>query len=116
MANLQKILDFYGFETAVGRFHCLSSKRRKTDQHADQRWQRNTYEREEIPVVAFGSGMFGKDSVKFKGNRTEVTGILYRALKIRERQGNIIVIIVDQFRTSEVKALFSNFAYPNNWL
>jgi hypothetical protein len=39
------------------------------------------YAREKIPIVAFGSGIFGKDSMKFKVHRARVTGVLYRALK-----------------------------------
>ncbi|PHZ17735.1 uncharacterized protein RHIMIDRAFT_243761 [Rhizopus microsporus ATCC 52813] len=125
MANIQKILDFYGYETAEGRFHCYQGVRRareemvnilinggkkynkdrrkntrknrrrgkkkkekrgkdekKKDEECSERpekqwWpQRNSYDREKKPVVAFGSGMFGKDSIKFKGHRTGITGVL----------------------------------------
>lgn len=151
MANIQKILDFYGYETAEGRFRCYQevqgvreemvnilinggkkynkdrrkntrkNRRRKKkkkekrgkeekkkdeerSERSEKQWrpQRNTYDKEKIPVVAFGSGMLGKDSVKFKGHRTGITGVLYRALKRRERQGDVIVVTVDEFRTSKV--------------
>lgn len=54
-------------------------------------------------MVAFGSRMFGKDSLKFRGHRTGVVGVLYRALKRRKRQENVIVVTVDELRISRVK-------------
>ena len=61
------------------------------------------YAREKIPVVTFGSGIFWKKSMKFKGHRIRVTDVLYRALKRKEAQGDIIVVTVDEFRTSRVQ-------------
>ncbi|KAL4215160.1 hypothetical protein AB4K20DRAFT_1941871 [Rhizopus microsporus] len=104
MANIQKILDFYGYETAEGRCRCYQEVQRAREEMAnilinggkkynkdrrknyknhrrkkkekkkkgeesserpEKQWrpQRNIYDREKIPVVAFGSEMFRKDSV-----------------------------------------------------
>jgi len=46
--------------------------------------------------------MFGKDHVKLKGNRCGVTGVLWRALKKRERAGGLIAIIMDENKTSKI--------------
>lgn len=53
-------------------------------------------------MVAFDSRMFRKDNIKFKGHRTGVAGVLYKALKRRKRQENVIVT-VDELRRSRVK-------------
>lgn len=45
-----------------------------------RRQRRNIYEREKIP----DSGIFGKDSIKFRGHRMGLRCALYRALKRRE--------------------------------
>ena len=47
--------------------------------------------------------MFGKDSIKFKRHRAGVAGVLYKALKIRKRQENAIVVTVEELRISIVK-------------
>lgn len=44
--------------------------------------------------------------MKFKGHRRGVTRALYRALKRKERQGDVVVVIVDEFRTSRVKQYY----------
>lgn len=46
--------------------------------------------------------MFGKDSVKFKGHKTGVAGVLWRAIKKREKKGDLIVIELDEFKTSRI--------------
>ncbi|KAG1170488.1 hypothetical protein G6F70_000738 [Rhizopus microsporus] len=127
MANIQKILDFYGYETAEGRCRCYQEVQRAREEMAnilinggkkynkdrrknyknhrrkkkekkkkgeesserpEKQWrpQRNIYDREKIPVVAFGSEMFRKDSV----NSVDTT------------QGDVLVVTVDEFRTSRV--------------
>lgn len=58
--------------------------------------------REKVPLVVFGSGMVGKDQVKLKGLRVGVTGKLYEALKKRERRGDLIVVGIDEYLTSQV--------------
>ncbi|CEP17611.1 hypothetical protein [Parasitella parasitica] len=55
-----------------------------------------------VPLIVFGSGMFGKDSVKLKGNKTGVTDILWRAIKKREKEGDLLAITIDEFKTSRI--------------
>ncbi|KAI8063364.1 uncharacterized protein B0P05DRAFT_555621 [Gilbertella persicaria] len=40
--------------------------------------------KQKVPLIVFGSGMFGKDHVEMKTVRTGVTSLLYRTLKRRE--------------------------------
>lgn len=49
----------------------------------------------------------GRESVKFKEYRTGVIGALYKALKRRERQGDVIIVTVGEFRASRVKKRYS---------
>lgn len=55
-----------------------------------------------VPLIVFGDGMFGKDNVKLKGNRCGVTGILWKALKRREKSGNLVAVTVDEYLTSQI--------------
>jgi ribosomal protein L37AE/L43A len=59
----------------------------------------------------FGAGMFSKDQVKFKGLQTGVTGLLWRALKKREKDtSSFIILTVDECRTSKVCSSCKNSA------
>ena len=55
-----------------------------------------------VPLFVVGNGMFNKDSVKLKGLRTGVTGILWRAIKRREKEGDLIALEIDEFKTSKI--------------
>lgn len=46
--------------------------------------------------------MFGKDLVKLKGNRCGVTGIIWHALKEREKGEDFLVATIDEFMTSRI--------------
>ncbi|KAI9483651.1 MAG: hypothetical protein EXX96DRAFT_559036, partial [Benjaminiella poitrasii] len=46
--------------------------------------------------------MFEKDLVRLKGLRCEVTGMFYQALKKRERAGDLVVVTIDEYLTSQV--------------
>ena len=46
--------------------------------------------------------MFGKDLVKLKGNKCGVTGVLWRALKKREKEGDLLAVTIDEFMTSRI--------------
>ncbi|KAI9477822.1 MAG: hypothetical protein EXX96DRAFT_568343, partial [Benjaminiella poitrasii] len=46
--------------------------------------------------------MFGKDLVRLKGLRCRVTGMFYQALKKRERAGDLVVVTIDEYLTSQV--------------
>jgi hypothetical protein len=47
--------------------------------------------------------MKGKDSVKIKGHKVGLTGVLYKALKRKEKEGGLLVSYVDEFKTSKAK-------------
>jgi hypothetical protein len=61
-----------------------------------------------IPVVAFGAGMLGKDSVKMKGYRVGLTNTLYEALQRKQKGGEAIVVYIDEYLTSKVNRLLHN--------
>ena len=48
--------------------------------------------------------MFGKDSVSMRGHRVGVTGILWRQLKRREKMGQLVTVVADEYYTSQVRA------------
>ncbi|KAI7903267.1 uncharacterized protein BX663DRAFT_508022 [Cokeromyces recurvatus] len=55
-----------------------------------------------LPLVVFGAGMFGKDLVHYKGLRSGVTELFYKTLKRRESNGDLIVVTIDEYLTSQV--------------
>ncbi|KAI9474098.1 MAG: hypothetical protein EXX96DRAFT_327994 [Benjaminiella poitrasii] len=44
--------------------------------------------------------MFGRDLVKLKGHRSGIACKLFAALKKREAEGQLIVVTIDEFKTS----------------
>ncbi|KAI8642416.1 hypothetical protein BD408DRAFT_416480 [Parasitella parasitica] len=46
--------------------------------------------------------MFGKDVVKLKGLRCGAVGVLWRCLKKREAAGDLLVVPIDGFLTSQI--------------
>ncbi|KAI7900102.1 uncharacterized protein BX663DRAFT_501900, partial [Cokeromyces recurvatus] len=46
--------------------------------------------------------MFGKDLVHYKGLRSGVTELFYKTLKRRESNGDLIVVTIDEYLTSQV--------------
>ncbi|KAI8072172.1 uncharacterized protein B0P05DRAFT_580302 [Gilbertella persicaria] len=58
-------------------------------------------EKEKCPLVVFGDGVFGKDMVKLKNLRCGVVGKLFQTLKKRETAGALIVLTIDEFKTSK---------------
>lgn len=57
--------------------------------------------KEKCPLVVFGDGVFGKDMVKLKKLRCGVVGKLFLALKKRQAAGELIVLTIDEFKTSK---------------
>ncbi|KAI8983940.1 hypothetical protein BDF20DRAFT_857121, partial [Mycotypha africana] len=49
--------------------------------------------------------MFGKDVVKLKGQRCGVVDKLFATLKKREAEGQLIVVAIDEFKTSKTCSL-----------
>ncbi|EIE76770.1 hypothetical protein RO3G_01474 [Rhizopus delemar RA 99-880] len=57
--------------------------------------------KEKCPLVVFGAGVFGKDMVKMKGLWCGVIGKLFATLKKRDAAGELIVVTIDEFKTSK---------------
>ncbi|KAG2202343.1 hypothetical protein INT46_004668 [Mucor plumbeus] len=60
------------------------------------------YDKSKVSLIVFGTGMVGKDSVKLRGLTHGVTGMFYRALKKREKKGKLLVVPIDEFKTSRI--------------
>ncbi|KAI8988507.1 hypothetical protein BDF20DRAFT_998923 [Mycotypha africana] len=58
-----------------------------------------------VPLIVFGAGMFEKDVVKLKGQRCGVVGKLFATLKKREAKGQLMVVTIDEFKTSKTCSL-----------
>ncbi|KAI7873225.1 uncharacterized protein EV154DRAFT_556343 [Mucor mucedo] len=59
-------------------------------------------DKSKVPLVVFGTGMFGKDLVKLKRLECGVTGVMWRSLKKREAACELIAITIDEYKTSKV--------------
>ncbi|KAI8880209.1 hypothetical protein K501DRAFT_286384 [Backusella circina FSU 941] len=55
-----------------------------------------------MPLIIFGDGLKNKTQMKFKGLRHGVSERLYRQLKKRERLGELLLLDINEFRTSKV--------------
>ena len=57
-----------------------------------------------MPLIVFGDGMSGRNAWGAKrGNRAPVVGICRRLLKRRERRGELVVVEIDEYLTSQVR-------------
>jgi hypothetical protein len=61
-----------------------------------------------MPLIVFGDGLKGKAHVRFRKRRVGVSEIIYKNLKNRERQGQLLLLDINEFRTSSV-SIFTNF-------
>lgn len=68
------------------------------------KWRSHPFreERTKCPLIVFGDGVFGKDMVKFKKLRCGVVGKLFLALKKRQAAGGLIVLTIDEYKTSKI--------------
>jgi transposase len=55
-----------------------------------------------VPLIVFGTGIVGNDLVKLRGLRHGVTSMFYRTLKEREKESELLVVSIDEFRTSRI--------------
>ncbi|OAD77825.1 hypothetical protein PHYBLDRAFT_141686 [Phycomyces blakesleeanus NRRL 1555(-)] len=71
------------------------------------RWKPTKYQQDstKVPLLVFGSGMFGKDDVKLKRHRCGAVGKLYKLLKKQEAEGQLIIITINEFKTSKTRSL-----------
>lgn len=58
-----------------------------------------------MPLIIFGDGLKNKSQTKFKGLRSGVTDKLYRQLKRREKLGELLLVDINEFKTSKVSIL-----------
>jgi ribosomal protein L25 (general stress protein Ctc) len=54
-----------------------------------------------MPLVVYGTGMMN-NSLSFRGHRSHPNGKIFKALKERERSGQIVVLKIDEYLTSQV--------------
>ncbi|CEI95702.1 hypothetical protein RMCBS344292_09881 [Rhizopus microsporus] len=54
-----------------------------------------------MPLVIFGHGLRNKDRVKFKGLRRGVSNKVYRQLKRREELGELLLLDINEYKTSK---------------
>lgn len=59
-----------------------------------------------MPLIIFGNGLKNKSHVKFKGLRHGVSEKLYRQLKIREKRGELLLLDIDEYKTSKVYIVY----------
>jgi transposase len=52
-----------------------------------------------MPLITFGAGMIGKYLVKLRGLRHGVTGVFYRTLKKHGKEGKLLVVPINGFKT-----------------
>lgn len=56
-----------------------------------------------MPLVLFGNGLKNKSHVKFKGLRHGASEKVYRQLRLREKLGELVLLDIDEYKTSKVK-------------
>lgn len=73
---------------------------RKTENY----WKKEPFfhDKKKLPLISFGNGMFNKNQVIIKNHRTGVTDVFYRQLRRRQKNGDLLLTYVDEFRTSKV--------------
>lgn len=55
-----------------------------------------------VPLIVFGTSIFGKDLAHLKGLLGDINHLLYRAVKKREKEGISTVVSIDKYPTSHV--------------
>lgn len=64
-----------------------------------------------MPLVVFGDGLKNKDHVKFKGLRHGISNKIYSQLKLRERIGELLLVDINEFKTSKVSKKRTHIIY-----
>lgn len=82
-------------------------QRENSESAAERKWKKAKFKTNtdgKLPLIAFGNGMFGKDNAPIKGYRSDLVNVLYRMLKRREARGELVVVTIDEYLTSQVTA------------
>ncbi|KAI8970490.1 hypothetical protein BDF20DRAFT_838838 [Mycotypha africana] len=61
-----------------------------------------TGDKSKKPLVLFDDGLTNRAQVRFKGLQAGVSNKIYKHLKTKEEQGLVLVIDIDEFRTSKI--------------
>ncbi|KAG2202802.1 hypothetical protein INT46_009962 [Mucor plumbeus] len=93
-ARAKKKISDNGVSSTVGAHDITKSNKWKPTKFE--------YEKSKVPLIVFGTGMVGKDLAKLRGLRHGVTGMFYRTLKKREKEGELLVVPIDEFKTSRI--------------
>ncbi|KAI7891472.1 uncharacterized protein EV154DRAFT_442882 [Mucor mucedo] len=60
-------------------------------------------DKSKMPLIIFGDGLKNKSHVKISGIRHGVSEMIYRQLKLREKLGELLLLDIDEYKTSKVK-------------
>ncbi|KAG1351653.1 hypothetical protein G6F62_002919 [Rhizopus arrhizus] len=111
LTHLDKLLDFYGKDIAHHRFQLYQGRQRAPEMMANMlthgtaklKWRPLPFQenKKKCSLVVFGAGVFGKDMVKMRGLPCGVIGKLFAKLKKCEAAGELIVVTIDEFKTSK---------------
>ncbi|KAG2200602.1 hypothetical protein INT47_007346 [Mucor saturninus] len=71
-------------------------------------------DRNKMPLIIFGDGLKNKSQTKFKGLRSGVMDKLYRQLKRREKLGELLLVNINEFKTSKVSILMYINTFDND--
>ncbi|ORE06340.1 hypothetical protein BCV72DRAFT_335980 [Rhizopus microsporus var. microsporus] len=55
-----------------------------------------------VPLIIFEDGLKGSTHVRFRGRIVETSEMIYKDLKKREKQGELLVLDINEFRASSV--------------
>ncbi|CEG81642.1 hypothetical protein RMATCC62417_15815 [Rhizopus microsporus] len=55
-----------------------------------------------MPLIIFGDGLKGSTHVRLRGRRVGASEMVYKNLKKREKQGELLVLDINEFKTSSV--------------
>ncbi|KAI7901591.1 uncharacterized protein BX663DRAFT_562075 [Cokeromyces recurvatus] len=96
LRHRQVLFNFYDFQRAEDRFYLYQQKQKAAQimvnmiinggKKVKRRPAKFSQDVAKVPLIVFGAGMFGKDGVNLKGDKCRATGVLWRAIKRREKE------------------------------
>jgi transposase len=75
---------------------------RPITENASQRSNYTPANKRKMSLVVFRSAMFGKDGARIKGHRHGITDMIFKQLKHRETLGELCLVTIDEYFTSQV--------------
>ncbi|KAG2194004.1 hypothetical protein INT47_005006, partial [Mucor saturninus] len=58
-------------------------------------------DKSKMPLIIFGDGLKNKSHVKISGHRHDVSEMIYKQLKLREKIGELLLLDIDEYKTSK---------------